>query len=169
MRYAAAFLIAGCFFMAGRQVSGKLEIRIEKLEKIYVLLSDIKSRIEFTADCAADIFSSLSESHSYDALAFVKDCALRLSQGESFDSAWKTAVSKKENVSGLKKEDISLLFSFGGGFGTTDTTGQLSNCEIHKKLIEEKIAAAHKDFNMYSRPAKGIGLLAGVAVLILSV
>ncbi len=169
MRYTAAFLIAVCFFLAGRLVSGKLQMRITKLEKIYVLFSDIKSRVEFTADCAADIFSSLNESHSYDALPFVSDCACRLLQGESFEAAWKTALLKKENVSELKKEDISLLFSFGGGFGTTDTTGQLSNCEIHKKLIEEKITAAYKDFNMYARSAKGIGLLVGVAVLILSV
>ncbi len=169
MRYAASFLIAVCFFMAGRLVSGRLEMRIAKLEKIYVLFSDIKSRVEFTADCATDIFSSLSESHGYDALPFVSDCAGRLLQGESFDSAWETAISTKGNVSGLKKEDVALLFSFGGGFGTTDTTGQISNCEIHKRLIEEKIAAAYKDFDMHSRPAKGIGLLAGLAVLILSV
>lgn len=169
MRYAAAFLIAVCFSMSGRLVSGKLKMRITKLEKIYVLFSDIKSRVEFTADCAADIFSSLSASYSYDVLPFVSDCACRLLQGESFDSAWESAVSEKENVSNLKKEDVAILFSFGGGFGTTDTTGQLSNCEIHKKLIEEKLAEAYKDFNLHSRPAKGIGLLAGIAVLILSV
>lgn len=169
MRYAAALLTAFCFFMAGRFASGRLEMRITKLEKIYVLFSDIKSRIEFTADCAADIFSSLNESRSYDVLAFVGDCASGLCCGESFDTAWKAALSKKENLSGLKKEDVSLLLSFGEGFGTTDTTGQLANCEIHKKLIEEKIKAAYKDFDMYSRPAKGIGVLAGVAVLILSV
>ncbi|MBQ8784371.1 MAG: stage III sporulation protein AB [Clostridia bacterium] len=168
MKLIAAFLIAICFSSAGQFVSKQLELRIAKLEKIYVLFSDIKSRIEFTADCAGDIFSSLNQMHSYELLPFVGDCEGRLCNGESFDSAWKNSLLIRQNVTGLKKEDISVLVSFGSSFGTTDTAGQLSNCEIHKKLVEAKLNSARADFNLYSKPARGIGLLAGFATIILT-
>ncbi len=169
MRYLAAFMIALCLCSAGRFVSAQLEMRIAKLEKVYILFSDIKSRIEFTADCVTDIFCAVDCAESYKILPFVEKCAKRLSDGESFDTVWKSSLSEKENVTGLKKEDVIILLSFGETLGTTDTAGQISNCEIHKKLIETKLESARDDYRMYSKPAKGIGVLAGVAVLILSI
>lgn len=167
MRYIASFFLALCFSMAGQFAAKQLELRILKLEKLYVLFSDISSRIEFTADSASDIFSSLTQTDNYELLPFVGDCKQRLITGEDFNSAWQSSLGKRENVAGLKKEDVSVLLSFGASFGTTDVTGQLSNCEIHKKLIEAKIKSAEREFNMYSKPARGIGILAGAAVLIL--
>lgn len=168
MKYIASGLIAISLSLAGYSASRCLEVRIAKLEKISVLLSDIKSRIEFTADCVTDIFCALNKSENYITLPFIKECADRLASGDSFDFVWRKALAQKENISGLKKEDIDVLLSFGASFGTTDVTGQLSNCEIHTKLIETKILSARKDYSLYSKPAKGIGVLAGVAVIILS-
>lgn len=169
MKYCAALLIALSFSMAGYYVSIRFEKRIAMLEKIYLLFADISSRIEFTADCVADIFSSLVAAGGYRDLPFVNTCAQELMTGEGFDSVWQSSLSEKENVAGLKKEDISILLSFGAIFGTTDVAGQVSNCKIHKKLIEAKIEEARRESRMYSKPVKGIGVLAGIAVLILSV
>ena len=168
MKVLAVSLIALCFSLMGFSVSYRLENRISKLEKIGVFLSDIKSRIQFTADCAADVFSSLNSTGNYTILPFVRDCATKLQNGESFDLSWQYAVSQKNNILGLKKEDVAILLSFGAAFGVTDTAGQISNCEVHEKLIEAKLGLAKKDFSLYSKPAKGIGVLAGLAVVILS-
>lgn len=168
MKFVAVIMMAFCFSMMGCFVSSQLELRISRLEKICVFLSDVKSRIQFTADCAADIFCSLNNTANYDLLPFVGDCTKGLQNGESFDFCWKSSLMKKKNISGLKKEDIAILFSFGASFGTTDVAGQLSNCEIHKKLVEAKLNCAKKDFELYSKPAKGIGVLTGIAIVILS-
>ncbi len=164
MKYVALMAVAFCVSFLGQYISKQLEMRIIKLEKIYVLLSDISSRIEFTADSVTDIFSSLSVGENYGVLPFVKDCETRLLHGEDFDSAW---LSSLKNLQGLRKEDIEVLISFGASFGTTDIAGQKSNCEIHKKLIESKLQSAQADFKMYSKPAKGIGMLVGIAIFIL--
>lgn len=167
MKYISLLAVAFCIAFSGRFISKQLELRITKLEKIYVLFSDISSRIEFTADCVADIFSSLSLGENYEDLPFVDECKKSLNEGESFDAAWQKSLKKSSNISGLKKEDVNVLLSFGSSFGSTDITGQISNCEIHKKLIDSKLQSARADFAMYSKPAKGIGILAGVAVFIL--
>ncbi len=162
-------LLAVSFFMAGRFAVKRLETRVICLEKIYVLFSEIGSRIQYTADTAADIFSSLDGSGNYSVLPFVSECKCRLLEGETFDSAWNRSVNGCENSLPLKKTDMGILESFGSGFGTTDISGQVSNCEIHKKLVNEKIASARRECDLYSKPVGGIGILAGIAVMILSI
>lgn len=166
MKYAALSLIFVCMCFLGQTVSKQLEKRVSMLEKIYVLFSDICSRIEFTADTSGDIFSSLARSDSYDILPFVKECEALMKEGKSFDEGWIAAIKNIRNTSSLKKEDINILISFSQLFGATDVSGQISNCRLHMELIKEKISLAKKDFEMYSRPAKGIGLLSGTAVFI---
>lgn len=161
-------VIGFCLSLSGYFISKQLEQRIKKLEKIYVLFSDISSRIEFTADSVTDIFNSLSFSENYSALPFVDRCKNQLQQGDDFVTAW-TCSLDDGNTSGLKKDDIDVLISFGSSFGTTDVSGQISNCEIHKKLIESKIQSAQEDYKVYSKPAKGIGVLAGIALFIIFV
>lgn len=169
IKYFAVSLIAISVSAVGFFASKRMEKRLCKLEKVCVFLSDINSRIRFTADCAADIFSSLTCTGNYSVLPFVSECSDGLSSGEDFDICWERALSKKENISGLKKEDVDVLVSFGSAFGTTDTQGQISNCEMHKKLIEMRIESAQTEIDLYSKPAKGIGVLMGIIVIILSI
>ncbi len=167
MKQFAAVLLAISFFLGGRFLVKRLEARVNKLEKIYILLSDISSRIHYTADSLKDIFISVNLSQNYQNLPFVSACQKRLETGESFIVVWQSEISKRENVRDLKKEDISVLFSFGSSLGTTDVNGQISNCEVHKRLIDEKISVARSDYQKYSKSVSGIGTLAAIATIIL--
>ncbi|MBQ8229048.1 MAG: stage III sporulation protein AB [Clostridia bacterium] len=169
MKQIAAALMATSFALGGRFFVKKLSSRLLKLEKILVLFSDIGSRIRYTADSLTDIFISLDSSGNYHTLGFVNECKNLLVSGESFLSAWETATKNRNNIWSLKREDVAILQSFGSALGTTDVTGQISNCEIHKKLVEEKLNSAKKDYSLYSKPVGGIGVLAGIATLILSI
>ncbi len=161
------FIIFVCFSFFGGYLSKQIERRIKKLEKILLLFSHISSRIEFAAQNIGDIFCALEQEKSYDILPFVKGCSALLNVGESFDLAWEKSLNNLENISCLKKEDVGILLSFGCGLGKSDVSGQVSNCQVHKALIEDKLESARKDFAMYSKPLKGIGVLAGTAVIIL--
>ncbi len=167
MKYVSLFSIFLCFSLTGIFFSKQIEMRIQKLEKIYLLLSEISSRIEYTSECIGNILSSLSREKGYDILPFVKECSFALAKGESFDLSWQKALNDYHNTRALKKEDIAILLSFGSGFGKSDVSGQISNCEIHKKMTESKLKSAKEDFLKYSKPLRYIGVLAGVATVIL--
>ena len=167
LKSAAAFAIAFSISCAGYLYSKSLETRVKKLEKILLLLSQIKTAIEFTADSVETIFSSLSESEDFAALPFVSDCLERMKRGADFFSGWNEALNEKENIFPLKKEDTALLASFGSSLGATDSAGQMRNCEMHERLFEERLRGAIADKDNLSKPARTVGLLTGAVVLII--
>ncbi len=166
MKIPALALIFTAFCLGGQLISLKLEQRVKMLEKIYLLFSQISAKIHFTADSAKDIFVSLERCENYEILPFVGECSRLLSQGKSFNEAWSDALKQKENTRSLKKEDVELLMSFSSSFGATDVSGQISNCALHMELVKEKTATAKRDFDLYSKPVKGICALIGTAIFV---
>lgn len=142
-------------------------MRVKKIEKILLLLSQIKTEIEFTAASVEEIFNSLSSSGSYSSLPFVDICRKKMHSGEDFETAWSGALSRNENTYSLKKEDVSLLCSFGAALGTTDSAGQIRNCEMHEKLFRERLDSAEAEREKLAKPAKITGALAGAAAVII--
>lgn len=167
MRLASLFLMAFSAACAGYLYSKKLEARVKKIEKILLLLSQIKTEIEFTAENIEEIFNSLSDSCDYSPLPFIDICRRKLGDGEDFSTAWLTAISSRECSFALKKEDISLLSSFGAALGKTDSAGQIRNCEMHEKLFRERLKEASEDNRRLSKPARITGILSGAAVMII--
>lgn len=160
---ALSFAVAcgGCLY------SKRLEMRVQKIEKILIFLSQIKTAIEFTADNVEGIFSWLTTSCDFSSLPFVAICTAKMGGGASFFASWSEALSKRENVVPLKKEDVALLLSFGSALGATDSAGQIQNCEMHEKLFKERLSAAVSEKNTLSKPARVVGILTGAIVLIL--
>lgn len=167
MRHTALFIIAASVTLCGQMVARRLEKRVKLLQKICVLFSCVCTKIEFTAQSAADIFSFLSSSGDFDSLPFVKKCSDRLLLGESFEIAWRESVLCRENTAGLRHNDLEVLLSFGSSFGVTDVSGQAANCKLHMKLAQSKLENAEKQLEMYSKPARSLGILVGAAVYII--
>ncbi len=167
MKAASLFLIAFSSVSAGYLYSKKLEVRVKKLEKILLLLSQIKTEIEFTAASIEEIFNSLSASREYSPLPFIDSCRKKLSDGEDFSSAWSNSLNNADSIYALKKDDIGLLCSFGSALGKTDSAGQIRNCEMHEILFRERLNSALAESARLSKPAKITGVLAGAAVLII--
>ena len=169
LRTAAVMSIALSASFAGCLYSKRLEMRVRKLEKILLLLSQIKTAIEFTADSVEGILATLNDTCDFSLLPFAEDCRLKMAKGADFFSAWSEALAARENVFQLKKEDVSLLLSFGAALGATDSAGQMRNCEMHERLFKERLEAAIADKKTLSKPVRVVGFLAGAAVMIIFV
>lgn len=167
MKAVAAVIIAFALASGGYLYSKKLDSRVQKFEKILIMLSQIKTSIQFTADNVEGIFSSISTSCDLSILPFVDACIAEMAEGADFYTAWSETLSKRENTVNLKKEDVALLLSFGSSLGATDSAGQMQNCELHEKLFKERLSAAREEKNTLSKPARVVGILTGTAVLIL--
>jgi stage III sporulation protein AB len=166
MKQLSLLLIAVSFACAGMRISSSFSQRVKMLRSVCLFLSGIKTSVEFSLESGADIIERLAPVYSAD-LPFVALCREKLDEGSSFFDAWSCALSRKESTKALKKDDISLLMSFGKSFGTTDIDGQKSNCDIHIQLIKANLIKAENDVKLYRRPAAAIGVLCGAAVYIL--
>ena len=167
MKHIALFIIAVCTALIGGSLASAFEKRVSSLEKICVLLHSIKTRVEFDAQSARDIFSFLCTDGEFSTLPFVRECKSLLESGCGFCDAWEKSLKNSENTRFLKKSDVAVLLSFGSMFGKTDVPGQIANCELHISLIEQKLHSAREEAAKYSKPVRGIGFLAGAAVYIL--
>ena len=167
MKNIALFIIAVCTALIGSAAASAFEKRVSALEKICILLNSIKTRVEFDAQSAGDIFFNLCADGEFSSLPFVRECDSLLKSGVGFCEAWEKSLKNYENTRFLKKGDVAVLLSFGSLFGATDIPGQIANCELHISLIEQKLNSAREEAAKYSKPVRGIGFLAGAAVYIL--
>lgn len=167
LRNTAIYLISFSVAGAGYLYSLTFDLRVRKLEKIILFMSQIKTEIQFTADSVRNILGTILTGMDWSLLPFIRDCAEGMEKGEDVLSSWNSAISKRSNVRALKTEDIALLHSFGTSFGVTDSAGQIKNCEMHELLFREKLEAAISDKNKMSTPIKTCGILTGTALLII--
>lgn len=153
----------------GRYTAYLLEMRVVLLEKIIVMLTMIENEVQYFNRPVQEIFTSLCSCKELKKLQFVFVCNELMENGETFAHAWETAIDSRSCVRFLKKDDVSVLRSFGEIFGTTDVDGQISNCRVHLRLAEDKLSNARQSKEKYSSLFCGLGALTGIGVFIILV
>ena len=83
----------------------------------------------------------------------------------SAEEAWNKSIEKSNTY--LNKEDIENIKSFGKMLGKTDKEGQVSHLELTKTFIEIQIEKARKEEEKNSKLYKTLGVLCGLALVII--
>lgn len=137
--------------------SRKLSVRVESLESFLQFLSAAKTEVRYSAVPVVQVV----ERHGTE-LRFLRECVRRCNQGESFAAAWKHAALNCANDDGFDARDTELLFSFGEGFGASDTDGQISHMELFSGLFGANLKSAREDRNRKSKLYLMLGVFAGL-------
>ncbi len=141
-------------------------MRVRLLEKLELMLNIISTEISFLSRPADEIIAELSKRSELAELRLLSACERELSAGLDFRTACQRALGNRANVRFFNKSDISVLYSFFNGFGTSDSSGQLSNCSVCLGFIKENLSEARKQREKYSSMSSGLGVLAGIAVVV---
>ena len=144
-----------------------LSTRVKLLEKIQLMLSITENEIRFFCRPSDELVSLLSSKSELAELKFIQSCNKLMGQGEDFRSAWSKSLDDNSKIRFLKKDDISVLRSFGEMFGTTDCAGQLSNCQVHIQLTEDKLNDARADRDRYASLSCSMGMISGIGLIII--
>ena len=155
------------FFLSGSYLSQILTMRVKTLKELSMMLSDMKNLFEYSCPTLNDMIIALSQKRSLDNLSFLKDCAIRLKNKEPFPSAWSCALINNRARLKIKSDVFNLLLSFGEDLVTTALEGQISICEMHKKLIDESLNYAQTNAQKYSKLLAPLGLLLGAAAAVM--
>ena len=142
--------------------SYSLSKRVRELESFLSALSLISTEIRYFASPTDVIISKLAFANEYVKLRVFEFCKANLEQTRDFTSAWGGAIDKAKPFLSLDKDDIEALTGFGGTFGTTDTQGQLANCERYSELLRQRLESAREDKTKRGRMYSSLGVLAGV-------
>lgn len=144
-------------------------MRVRLLEKVEMMINTVSCEIKYLSSPTDEVVSMLSHRKEFNELKFLRYCYLEMTNGSDFRSAWHKAFCFNSNLRYFDKTDISVLDSFGNQFGTTDGEGQISICSMYLDLIRENIKDAKAQRERYASLSSGIGLLAGIGVIIVFV
>ena len=142
--------------------------RPQQLRELQGLLQIFENEVSFLSNLLVDAFKKIYSLSKSDAAIFFKRTVQLLEMNNGFSSveAWEAAVKECIKGTALNKEDEAILASFGKMLGNSDLEGQIKNIRLtlnQLKLQEQKAEATKtKNEAMYKR----LGVLAGIAIVI---
>ncbi len=136
------------------------------MEKTELMFNIISSEISYLSRPSDELVKELAKRKELSQLKFLSACEKEMSNGRDFRTAWQRSLQNSLNIGFLNKSDVGILNSFAGSFGTTDNDGQLSSCALYLRLIKDNLSQAKKQREKYASMSSGLGLLAGLAVVV---
>lgn len=154
------------FALAGKIFSTRVKERVKTLEKFRLMLKLMQTEIEYVNAPTYELLKNASERKELKDLFFLSECLMKLNSGAPFDLSWQEAV-KRTKPPELENEDLQLIISFGNSLGTTDQDGQLKLCGMYEELIVQKIQEARVKMKTHASLYSKLGIICGIAVVII--
>ena len=138
--------------------------RVNKLRKIRNAFNIFKSKLEFTYEPIKDIFKEISKIVYKDNNNIFKSYIDNI-ENDNYEDAWSLAVA--ENSIYLSKDDISIITSFGNLLGKTDLSGQISEIKLTDEFLDKQILSAEEEKKKNEKMYKSLGIIIGIAIVII--
>ena len=164
LRYIIIFLVFLISFLIGNIISKRYTLRVKELKDFNNALNIIESKIKFTYEPLPEIFLQTSRLLSEN----ISKIFIRASKNMkelSAEEAWNKSIEKSNTY--LNKEDIENIKNFGKMLGKTDKEGQVSHLELSRTFIEIQIEKARKEEEKNSKLYKTLGVVCGLALVII--
>lgn len=143
--------------------------RPAQLRELQTLLMTLENEISYLSNLIAEALTNTAKKAKDPIAAIFKDTVTYLGDENSMNiaNAWEKSVKKNFSFTSLKLEDAEIISTFGKMLGTSDTDGQIRNIRLlieQLKQQEQKAEATRaKNEGMYRR----LGILAGLALVII--
>ncbi len=139
-------------------MSLKLSERVRTVELLISLADEISSEIRFQSFTVMEITEHIYNNANYKNLDFIAEI-IKMSQTRyNIHDMWIEAVIKSDI---LHCEEKDIMISMGNMLGTSDTEGQISALELHKKRLERVLKNAVREYEQKGRMYRSMGVLAG--------
>jgi len=141
--------------------------RPQELKVLQTLLQIFENEISFLSNILEDAFLKVCSCTDDKVGAFFKETAKNLEDGFCAYEAWTKAVRGNIANTNLNSEDEDIIISFGKMLGSSDLEGQIKNIHltVSQLKIQEQKAQELKDKN--ESLFKNLGVLGGLAIIIL--
>jgi stage III sporulation protein AB len=163
----SVIVVLSCAFL-GLVMSADIRKRPQQLRELQGMLQMFENQICYLSDVLTEAFERICRVSSSETGIFFRSTIENLNEEKSANAseAWRRAVTQNIKKTALNKEDEEVLLDFGKMLGSSDLEGQIKNIRLTqtKLSIQEKKAedSRCKNEKMY----KSLGLLGGIAVVI---
>lgn len=155
----------------GMKLSDKLNVQLELLRKMKHLVILIRGEIKYNNSYLGQAFLNISNRICEPYKGLMIEVAEKLDDetGETFADIWKKGVEEKLLKTELSKKHILKLQELGDTLGFLDKEMQMSNFDLFiDRLdceIEESVQKNKENCKLY----RSLGVLSGIAIVILTI
>ena len=153
--------------LMGQKVSSLLKKRVIILEETVNFIVNIRLEMQFRADNLLSLLSSVYNLSVCRNLDYMIDCTERLSAGECFSSAWKTAVTNSRLP--YRIEEKLKLISMSDFLGTSDKESQREMLGLYEEYFIAFFKKADEENTKYSKICVMLGFVSGFGIFIMVV
>jgi stage III sporulation protein AB len=116
----------------------------------------------------ADAFKRIYKTSSIEAAVIFKDAATYLEvNGTTADIAWEKAIEENYQKLALNKEDKAILMNFGKMLGKSDLEGQINNIKLISSQLKLQELKAEEMRTKNEKMYRSLGVLSGMAIVII--
>lgn len=167
------FVLFGIFVICvviGMLIARKYTLRLNELKEMKKGLQMLESKLKFTYEKLPIVFEEIG--HAIDEPARETFCiASENMQYTSAENSWNEALTQMENEgrTNLKHEDLETLKTLGKMLGKTNMEGQVNQIKLVDTFLDTQIMEADTEKRKNDKMYKSLGIVAGLAIVILLV
>ncbi len=166
-----AFLVLGSCSLAGFSFGNKYARRVEQLRQFISALQLMQSEIGFTATPMLEVLSRLENLAIPPAATVFSEAEAGLASGNGHTAgeAWQEALKVVRPRLDLTRADFEILQRFGSTMGSGGREEQLKNLQLAQQQLMFQEREAAEERLKYERLYKTMGVLVGLAVVLVFV
>ena len=157
------FAVFGTISTIGVKISNRYTERANNLKQIKKALNIFETKIMYTYEPIPDVFLEISKKIKGDVGKLFGDASRNMSLDFAGD-AWEKSLNNSNIM--LLEDDKEALRSLGKLLGSTDIDGQLSQIRLVNGFLNEQIKEAIEQKNKNETMYKKLGIIVGLAVVI---
>ena len=166
LKFIMLFAVFGTISMIGIKISNKYVERANNLKQIKKALNIFETKIMYTYEPIPDVFFEISKKIKGNVGKLFYDASKQM-QLDFAGEAWEKSINNS-NLE-LSEDDKDALKSLGKLLGNTNIEGQLNQLKLVNSFLSEQIEEANESRNKNEKMYKKLGIIVGLAVVIVLV
>lgn len=164
IKYILLIVIFSLSTAIGMMISKMYENRVIELKEFKNILNIIKTKIKFTYEPLAEIFTQISKDNTTKVEEIFAKMANQLNYSQ-VKTVWENCIQEAD-IS-IKQEDKDILKKLGKLLGQTDVEGQISEIEVIESFLDVQIDKAEEEKKKNQKMYKTLGVTIGLIFVII--
>lgn len=163
-----SIIVICSFTFLGCILSNDCRKRPQQLRELQGKLQMFENQISYLSDVISTAFERIGRVSGSETGIFFSETVRILGEQENLSAAqaWEQAVRQNIKRTSLNLEDEEVLLNFGKMLGNSDLEGQIRNIRLAQEQLKQQEHKAEESRSKNEKMYRSLGILGGIAVVI---
>ena len=162
-------VIVGLSTFIGVLISKKYSSRVDEIQDLITALELLESRLNYTYDTMADAFSFVAKHMKTGAKKIFEISSQKLQIEKNFTASevFESTIDEEKNFLSVNQNDIEILKGLSVSLGQVDLESQVKNIRLIGRTLLGQLDEAKNEKNKNFRLCRNMGVLTGLAIVVI--